>query len=166
MNWEAIGAVGEILGAIAVFASLMYLAIQIRTQNKESKLSATREFSDNLIELQECLSSNSELASVMTKAVSTGIDTLTDSEALQCSAYLQQTLRTWENSYYQFHDDRLDGRLWHSIEVQLSEVASTTAFQQFWKHRAHYYSEDFRNYINQLELNEYRLVSELVRDDT
>jgi len=30
MNWDAIGAVGEILGAIAVIATLVYLARQIR----------------------------------------------------------------------------------------------------------------------------------------
>ena len=30
MNWEAIGAVGEIVGAITVFATLIYLAIQIK----------------------------------------------------------------------------------------------------------------------------------------
>ncbi|PCI77449.1 MAG: hypothetical protein COB20_08040 [SAR86 cluster bacterium] len=34
MNWEAIGAVGEILGAIAVVLSLAYLAIQIRQSNR------------------------------------------------------------------------------------------------------------------------------------
>jgi hypothetical protein len=37
MNWEAIGAVGEILGAIAVFASLMYLARQIRASDATSR---------------------------------------------------------------------------------------------------------------------------------
>jgi hypothetical protein len=30
MNWDAIGAIGEIVGAIAVLATLIYLAIQIR----------------------------------------------------------------------------------------------------------------------------------------
>ena len=30
MNWEAIGAIGEIVGAIAVIATLFYLSIQIR----------------------------------------------------------------------------------------------------------------------------------------
>ena len=37
MNWDAIGAVGEIIGAIAVVVSLMYLAIQIRTSSKLAK---------------------------------------------------------------------------------------------------------------------------------
>ena len=30
MNWEAIGAVGDLLGAMVVFASVVYLAVQIR----------------------------------------------------------------------------------------------------------------------------------------
>ncbi|NKC00281.1 MAG: hypothetical protein GKR90_17595 [Pseudomonadales bacterium] len=35
MNWEAIGAVGEILGAIAVLATLVYLAIRfVRYANR------------------------------------------------------------------------------------------------------------------------------------
>ncbi len=33
MNWDAIGAIGEILGAAAVVATLVYLAIQIRSAN-------------------------------------------------------------------------------------------------------------------------------------
>ena len=33
MNWDAIGAVGEIIGAIAVVATLFYISIQIRTNN-------------------------------------------------------------------------------------------------------------------------------------
>jgi hypothetical protein len=38
MNWEAIGAVGEILGAIGVIATLGYLAIQIRQSTKATKV--------------------------------------------------------------------------------------------------------------------------------
>ena len=30
MNWDAIGAIGEILGAIVVIATLGYVAVQIR----------------------------------------------------------------------------------------------------------------------------------------
>ena len=37
MNWDAIGAIGEILGAIAVVATLGYLAVQVR-QSKRATL--------------------------------------------------------------------------------------------------------------------------------
>ena len=40
MNWGAIGAVGEIIGALAVFLTLVYLAIQIRQNTKSVQASA------------------------------------------------------------------------------------------------------------------------------
>ena len=63
MNWEAIGAIGEILGALGVVITLAYLATQIQqntlTSKVESKLTAANmnsEFLDLLIlhpELQQ-----------------------------------------------------------------------------------------------------------------
>jgi hypothetical protein len=35
MNWDALGAIGEAVGAIAVFVSLVYVAIQIRQSTKQ-----------------------------------------------------------------------------------------------------------------------------------
>ena len=50
MNWEAIDAIGEIMGAIAVFLSLIYLGVQIKTNTKHmaaaSKQSVANEFRD------------------------------------------------------------------------------------------------------------------------
>lgn len=37
MNWGAVGASGEIAGAVAVFCSLAYLAVQIRSESQESR---------------------------------------------------------------------------------------------------------------------------------
>jgi len=36
MNWEMISAIGQMPGAIGVIISIVYLAAQIRNQNKES----------------------------------------------------------------------------------------------------------------------------------
>ena len=40
MNWESIGAIGEVLGAIGVIATLLYLSVQIR-QNTRAMHGAT-----------------------------------------------------------------------------------------------------------------------------
>jgi hypothetical protein len=40
MNWDAVGALAELGGAIGVVVTLIYLAGQIRTQNAESRLNA------------------------------------------------------------------------------------------------------------------------------
>lgn len=52
MNWEAIGAIGEIAGAIGVIATLLYLSVQVRSSTLasrvESNLAATRMYTDFL----------------------------------------------------------------------------------------------------------------------
>ncbi|RLQ21226.1 hypothetical protein DWB85_13015 [Seongchinamella sediminis] len=45
MDWEAAGALGEIIGATAVVVSLLYLGIQIRAQTRQSRIAAMHEIS-------------------------------------------------------------------------------------------------------------------------
>jgi hypothetical protein len=40
MNWDAIGAIAELVGAAAVFISLLYLAVQIRDSKKSDQIIA------------------------------------------------------------------------------------------------------------------------------
>jgi len=40
MNWEAISAIGQMLGAVGVIVSLLYLAVQVRQNNRASAVSA------------------------------------------------------------------------------------------------------------------------------
>ena len=42
MNWEAIGTIAEVIGAIGVIVTLVYLAHQIRDNTKQSRLSSIR----------------------------------------------------------------------------------------------------------------------------
>jgi len=48
MNWEATGAIGEIIGAAAVFVSLIYLASQIRISNRASRQAIEQHMLDNV----------------------------------------------------------------------------------------------------------------------
>jgi len=42
MNWEAIGAIGEVGGAVAVIATVIYLARQIRQNTSALRSTATQ----------------------------------------------------------------------------------------------------------------------------
>ena len=44
MNWDAIGAIGEILGALVVLITLIYLATQIRQSNRIGVTASEAEF--------------------------------------------------------------------------------------------------------------------------
>ena len=50
MNWEAAGAIGEIVGAAAVVMTLLYLAVQTRKNSQALDATTTREFGFHLSE--------------------------------------------------------------------------------------------------------------------
>jgi hypothetical protein len=46
MNWEALGAIGEIVGAVAVIVTLRYLAVQIRGGCELERLASSWRLAD------------------------------------------------------------------------------------------------------------------------
>jgi hypothetical protein len=46
MNWEAISALGQIVGAIAVVISVIYLPLQVRSNARQTRLASMRSMSD------------------------------------------------------------------------------------------------------------------------
>ena len=69
MNWEAIGAVAEILGAVAVVASLVYLGRQIHQSNAQSQADARYSFLDAYGQLSLTIAANNDLASVFRRGM-------------------------------------------------------------------------------------------------
>jgi hypothetical protein len=55
MNWDAIAAIAETLGAIGVIASLVYLSIQIKSSIKQLRFSATQSIAASLDRAMEPL---------------------------------------------------------------------------------------------------------------
>ena len=61
MNWDAIGAMGEILGAAAVVLTLFYLARQVRTQNRASEIDAYEGIMNEFNEMNRLIASDKAL---------------------------------------------------------------------------------------------------------
>ena len=48
MNWDAVGAIAESIGALGVISSLIYLAVQVRQNTRQGRLSRFQETSSTL----------------------------------------------------------------------------------------------------------------------
>ena len=71
MNWEAIGAIGELLSAIAVLATLIYLAVQVRNTKYELRRSFLQNRDNAVRELLLEGMRNSAFVSASSKAINT-----------------------------------------------------------------------------------------------
>ena len=149
MDWDAIGAIGEIVGAVAVVASLVYLATQIRTQIRESRLAASRELTANLIETYSALQTP-QMADIWARG-SKNYDALTESEKIQILAFFQRYFRALENAFHQASDGLLNQQVWDGIARHIGGVMSTEAAQRIWSVRKDNYSENFQEFIESIE---------------
>jgi hypothetical protein len=103
VNWEAIGAIGEVVGALGVIATLVYLAAQIR-QNSNVVRSATRQaISTAQTELGLQLAGNPNLKSGVLLWSASGAASNPDQEARN-DLVRRSILRMFENQFHQHQD--------------------------------------------------------------
>ena len=65
MNWEAIGAIGEIVGAVAVVATLAYLAVQLRHNTKNVQSSAYGMWANGVSDLISTATTDARLDQIL-----------------------------------------------------------------------------------------------------
>ncbi len=95
MNWDAIGAIGEVLGAILVAGTLIYLVIQVRQNTnlleqsqKSGRVSADVEVVRLFSEWRMFSTQDGELADVFLRGLD-DIDSLSPNEALRFNNLMQ-----------------------------------------------------------------------------
>jgi hypothetical protein len=94
MNWEAIGAIGEILSAIAVLVTLIYLVAQTR-QNTASVVTATYEsMMAGITDINLVVVGNPEVASILDRG-GRAPHSLDDNEALRYTFLLRCRANQW-----------------------------------------------------------------------
>ena len=150
MNWDAIGALGELVGAIAVVISVLYLAGQVRSQVRETKLNAIHEVSEGFREGIAATFLDKQLAELFV-AAKDGVESLTDAERLQFVAFVQRNYRVWEDAFYQRLQGRLDEPHWRSMERQYSSLLTWPGVRWVWEIRRDFYTPEFAAYVDRLE---------------
>jgi hypothetical protein len=150
MNWDAIGAIGEIVGAFAVVLSLVYLAVQIRTQNKEARLASMH---DTVAAQRESMRTFLEPnVSEDFIAVIEGFDEADPAQRLRFTMVTMIALKANQDAYLQFLGYRLGEDFFQPYGAQLADMMANESTQRVWKLRKHQFDERFRDYVDKLEI--------------
>ena len=137
MNWDAIGAIGEILGAIAVVVSLLYLGTQIRAQNREARVSSVHQIVEAFRNSITAIQDHSK-AEVFIRGAS-GFESMSESERVQYISIFQGIFRVWEEAYFHFSEGRLDEEIWTAMVAQYKDLLALDGSQRVWAIRKHCY---------------------------
>ena len=97
MNWEAIGAVGEVVGATAVILTLLYVGVQIKQNTAASRAQAINQVNSQYGALMSQIALNGELARICRIAAEGG--ELDPDEGTRYRAYLSAFFAFIEENY-------------------------------------------------------------------
>ena len=142
LNWEMINAVAQMLGAGGVIVSLIYLAAQIRNQNKESRRAGMNVLTTHWSDLNRTLVEDPEMAALWLRALRS-FDELDGPSKLRFGAHLGRFLRFADSLYLGVLDQTLDTRLWRGYERTIADTVAYPGFQSWWATRKHWHTDEF-----------------------
>ncbi len=142
MNWDAVGAIAELLGAIGVIASLVYLAGQIRHSRKQMdqntravRAGAYQQFTANLQSTMFTAVSVPALEGVVFRGMANP-ETLNEEEAGRFQWWLIGVFLTYENAHYQYRMGQLDENRWQIHRLSLHNLLGSPGIRNWWATRS------------------------------
>ena len=149
MNWEAIGAVGEILGAIAVIATLIYVATQVKDSARAARSAAVTDATSAMQAFYQELGSNPQACELF-------LEGLMNPESLSKQAQYQylMMLHSWflgcQRSFFLAQEGTLASGLRDSIATAIVAVNHLPGTHLYWRQRKTFFQPEFVDWIEAL----------------
>ena len=121
MNWEAIGAVGEITGAIAVVATLGYLALQTKQANKLARANTILQLQAENRAHRNALAQDPELSDIVMRAIRG--DELTEHDLFRYQARSDASFGLFEGMFMQFEAGMINEDDFARYEPVIKQIA-------------------------------------------
>jgi hypothetical protein len=135
VNWEAIGALAEVFGAVAVIATLAYLAVQIRQNNRLIEASLAESHVSAANELPRIIASDADAADIFWR----GLDTPRKDLPVEDVRRFDPMIFLYTISAYQaFRQDGEEGL------ARSYWILKFVGFQDWWSEYRNTYPEDFQ----------------------
>ena len=147
MNWEAIGAIAEMIGSLAVLATLVYLAFQVRQASRNTKSASTNQVRAGVIGALSAISSDTEAVKTYTKGL-VDPDSLELHEKVRFDLMIFQTLRVTETVFYEYKEGLISAELWESQWRGERKILTTTGGRESWLRQRDLVSTTYMEWVN------------------
>ena len=148
MNWDAAGAVGEILGAIVVAVTLIYLAVQTRLNKKAMEASVVSNILDSFSTVHQTIIQSEEIALLHEKG-QRDPGSLTKGERLRFFMLVREAFNAYSAMFRQYHNGVIDEQTWESMRFDI--YVSQPGVQTYIDNQKSMWEQDFVDYIDSIE---------------
>jgi hypothetical protein len=150
MDWTALSAMAEILGAAAVVVSVLYLAQQIRHNTRQVRLAAQQATVHELGNALRTQAQNREWSELLSRGLN-DLESLDAIERTQFLTHVGQILRLYESAYLHHLEGTLDPRFWGGFERAMADIVDYPGMRAAFRIRRHHFSQEFGQFVDRLQ---------------
>lgn len=149
MNWDAIGALAELLGAAGVIGSLIYVARQVRAGTVASRVESKLRLTETMVNYGDLLINSPALMELMIEGRK-GIEGLSKSKYLQFSNMALKACWYLSAGFFMHQNKSISDDDWHELKTIAMYWSASKGFQEWWADRGHLsFTGKFSRYIEQ-----------------
>ena len=148
MNWDAVGAIGQVVGAVLVGVTLIYLALQLRQNTSALKSSTFVAISTSMGLTMEVLATHSDLSPLLIKAQA-GLDELSPAERARFGFLMMMAFRRVEMVVVQRHLGFIDPELIEGFERSALSVLNSQGARTWWETSKGAFSNLFSAWVDE-----------------
>jgi hypothetical protein len=143
MSLESLGNVGEFIGGLAVIASLIYLAVQIRQNTKSVRLQVEHAIKKDTLALRLSVVENPVVADLLAKAIA-DFNSLSPSERIRMNMACANAIEHLQQAFLL----RKQGLIhWEAQEKSLRGYLALEPFRQWWDSGREILRPEFVEYV-------------------
>lgn len=132
MNWEAIGAIGELVGSIAVVASLVYVAVQLRQHTAMMRTLASQERVQRDFDIASALIENRDVAEIWVKGRS-NFASLSEVDQQRLIWFERRAIIHWNNMFELRNRGQLPEADWHELAWLIRGLGRNQGLLATWQ---------------------------------
>jgi len=149
MNWEAIGAVGEIAGAAVVFATLIYVAKQIQQTNQGAQATVESQMGSWWSSHNREMIHSPEMIEIIEQGFN-DMQSLSDADRRRFSWWLASLFYMFDVLYLQYQRGVLTDKSWSVNEMSIVGFLRNRSVSIWWESGFFQASPDFAKHIEML----------------
>ena len=148
MNWESIGAIGEIIGALAVLFTLLYLARQIKHSIEASRISNYHGAQEQLWSAAETIAADAVLSREIANAIEQGIQSVTPENRVRLEFVMGSFFFGMENMLGLYEKGQIEPEQWDNVFENNFRLVGSTLGREIIAHRPGPISRRLEELIN------------------
>lgn len=150
MTLEAIYYISQIVAVIGIFASLIFVGVQVRQNTKALKATSHHAVTDSFNAINNLIVNDPKVARLWRLGMA-GAEGLDEDESVSFSFMMLGYMRIFETLYYQYSKGTLDKELFdEELKTLKWTVAANPGFLAWWTVNPISLSPAFRAFINGL----------------